>query len=118
MDSRESTSKQAIRKALDPAELRTLQAVQGALMAGVLLFGLVVVMLATRPLSVAAAAPTPPRTLMLLSLVHGLMALGTWSAAPVYWLNALSALAFLAFAVLSFPTRERVEGSLAERFGR
>ncbi len=179
MDSGESTSKQAIRHALGDAELKALQAIQAALVTGVLLFGLVVVVLAIRPQSIGAAPPTPAATLTLLSLVHGVMALGAWAAAfllhgallrsagagagapdgalslaalrkatlvrlallegpalfglvvcllaalggtlreaPIYGLNAVSALAFLAFAALSFPTRERVESSLTEHFGR
>ncbi len=37
---------------------------------------------------------------------------------PVYWLNALSALIFLGFGVLSFPTRDRVEAIFETRFSR
>lgn len=179
MKAGDPTRKQAFRAALGDADLKALQAIQAALMTGVLLFGLVVVLLAIRPQSIGAALPTPAATLTLLSLVHGVMALGAWAAAfllhgallrsasagagapagaeslaalrkatlvrlallegpalfglvicllaalggtlretPVYWLNAASALAFLAFAALSFPTRERVEASLAEHFGR
>ena len=153
-----------------------MQVVQAALMAGVLVFGLVVMLLAIRPQTMGT--PTPARMLTLFSLVHGAMAVGTWSLAPLlqtallararpesgagvgtaalaairsagllrlallegtalfglvvcllaalggalreqplYWLNALSALAFLAYAALSFPTRERVETFFAERFG-
>jgi len=178
MDRSEPTRKQAFRGALGDVELRAMQVVQVALMAGVLFFGLVVAVLAIRPQTVGAAPPTPAATLSLLSLVHGAMALGAWAVAfllhgallrravadeaagtgadalaalrkamlvrlallegpalfglvvcllaalggalratPIYWLNALSALAFLAIAVLSFPTRERVETSLVEHFG-
>ncbi len=177
MNAGDPTRKQAFRQALGPNELRAMQAIQAALMAGVLLFSLVVVLLAIRPQ--AAALATPPATLTLLSLVHGAMAIGIWSLAPMlqtallararpesgaseaaaalaairsagllrlallegpalfglvtcllaarggalreqplYWLNALSAGAFLAYAALSFPTRERVETFYAERCGR
>lgn len=34
---------------------------------------------------------------------------GALRATPLYWLNALSALAFLAYGVLRFPTMERLE---------
>ena len=34
------------------------------------------------------------------------------AAQPLYWLNALSAVAFVAYGALSFPTQARVEERL------
>ncbi|MBM4117619.1 hypothetical protein FJ251_07705 [bacterium] len=39
---------------------------------------------------------------------------GALRATPLYWLNALSAVAFVGYGVLSFPTAERLE-ALADR---
>ena len=39
---------------------------------------------------------------------------GVLRTEPKYWLNALSAVLFLAFVVATFPTRERVESQLEE----
>jgi len=54
----------------------------------------------------------------LLGLIICLLAVATGQMREqgLYWLNAVSAVLFIAFAALSFPTRERVETLLRARF--